>query len=328
MSNAFSNAPSFFNVSPPGPAATPRRRFLHASAAAALATTLAAPLTRLRAAEKRQPLPFVDTIGLQLYTVREAMAADPAATLTAVAQAGYHQVELMEVSPQGVQVAKLARERGLQVHSGFMDFNVITAPDRDGVETVDEVLRIAKTMELSHVVFGYIAGNQRDTADKCRGIADRANAAADKARGMGLRMCYHNHAFEFEPFGGADPGKKESDAWDIFVRRFDQQAMEFELDVFWAKLAGRNPAALMRRLAGRISQVHLKDIKPGTPVIFDENLVPKDAFEELGDGEIAMPSLMRLAKKIGVDICHVEQDQSPHPIGSIQQSARYLRSRA
>ncbi len=303
-----------------------RRQLLHAAAAGSLAATLAGPVARLRAADGKKPLPYLDSIGLQLYTVRDAMAADAAATLTAVAEAGYKQVELMDVSPAGLEIASMARDRGLAVHSGFLDFNAITAPEREGVQSVDEILQTASLIGLRHVVFGYIAKDQRDTADKCRAIAERANAAAEKARGAGLRMCYHNHAFEFGPFAGADASKKESDAWDIFVRRFDPQSMEFELDVFWAKLAGRDPGALMRRLAGRISQVHLKDLKPKTPVIFDESEVPKDAFQELGDGEIAMPPLMRLAAKLGVDNCHVEQDQSPDPLASIRQSAEFLRS--
>ena len=287
-------------------------------------------------AKTRTPLPYVDRIGLQLYTLRNQMSDDPVGTLKAVAEAGYKQVELMDINDEAVQLASIARDNGMSVHSAFLDFNVITEPERKGVASLDSVLEIAERIGLRHVVFGYIAKHQRDTADKCRQISDRANRAADQTRAAGMRMCYHNHSFEFAPFEKAgdatgdakkhDAGKnaKPLTAFDIFMERFDPQKMEFELDVFWVKIGGHDPIAMMKRLAGRISQVHLKDLQKDTPVITDESKVPKDAFQEIGDGIIEMPAVMRLAHDIGVEQCHVEQDQSPDPLKSIRQSARHL----
>ncbi|WP_404308739.1 sugar phosphate isomerase/epimerase family protein [Neorhodopirellula lusitana] len=293
-------------------------------------------------------LPYLNRIGLQLYTLRDQMKANPQETLAAVAKAGYFQVELMNIDEGAIELASQARDVGLSVHSGFLDFNAITQPKKDGVVPLERILEIAERIGLRHVVFGYIAKDQRDTADKCKAIADRANVAADKTRDAGMRMCYHNHSFEFQPFAdqanpasdsGAKSAVKTGDknpetkpkpktGFDIFVERFDPQKMEFELDVFWAKIGGHDPQAMMRRLAGRISQLHLKDLKAGTPVITDESKVPKDAFQELGDGVLDMPAIMRLGKEIGVDQCHVEQDQSPAPLKSIVQSYQFLQGKA
>lgn len=266
------------------------------------------------------PLPYLDRIGLQLYTLRNQMADDPTKTLQAVADAGYAQVELMSINNDSVGLAAIARDKGLKVHSAFMDFNAITDPKRDGVTSVEATLELAERIGLRHVVFGYIGRKQRDTADKCKAIADRANVAAEATRAAGMRMCYHNHAFEFAKFKGSS-----RTAFDIFIERFDPRTLEFELDVFWAKIGGRDPIEMMRRLAGRISQVHLKDLKDGVPTLNDESKVPKDAFQELGDGIIDMPEVMRVAHQIGVDQCHVEQDQSPSPLDSIRRSAEFLR---
>lgn len=273
------------------------------------------------------PLPYLDRLGLQLYTVRDQMASAPEQTLAAIAAAGYWQVELMTIDEEAIKIAAMARAAGLCVHSAFLDFKVITSPGSEGTASLEQTLNLAQRIGLRHVVFGYIAKDQRDTIDKCRLVADSANAAADKTRAAGMRMCYHNHAFEFQPFPldpAAGPDAKPLTAYDVFTERFDPQQMEFELDVFWAKIAGQDPLALMRRLAGRISQVHLKDMLAGTPVIMDESAVPADAFQELGEGVIDIPGVMRLAKEIGVDQCHVEQDQSPAPLESIVQSYQYL----
>ncbi|MCC9657877.1 sugar phosphate isomerase/epimerase family protein [Rhodopirellula halodulae] len=322
-----------------------RRTALQLTATSAMAAWLARPLSLLadeseKAAEASgQPLPYMERIGLQLYTLRDAMNADAEGTLKAVADAGYRQVELMNIDDDAVRLAAIARDHGLIVHSAFMDFNVIAEPNKEGVASVEQTLELAERIGLRHVVFGYIAKHQRDTADKCKAIADRANKAADQTRNAGMRMCYHNHSFEFGAFPGAAPATaqeggeeangeaKPTTAFDIFVERFDPHKMEFELDVFWAKIGGRDPFEMMRRLAGRISQVHLKDLKKDTPVITDEGQVPHEAFKELGNGIIDIPAVMKLAREIGVDQCHVEQDQSPAPLDSVRESIQFLQKR-
>lgn len=299
------------------PFAVNRRSLLKVSAAAGLVSVFAAPRFACAAA-----LPYMDRIGLQLYTVRDQMAEDQSKTLAAISAAGYRQVELMAIDAAAIETAAIARGNGLLVHSGFMDWRTIATPDAEGVMKVSETIELAERLGLRHVVFGYIGRTERDTPDKCKQIADRANEAAAKAREAGMRMCYHNHSFEFAKFPGG-----EQTPFDIFVERFDPQQMDFELDVFWVKIGGQDPIAWMRRLAGRITQVHLKDLQADQPVIHDEGAVPPEAFKELGNGVIDIPQVMQLAKEIGVLQCHVEQDQSPAPLDSIAQSLQYLQKK-
>ncbi|MDA8743137.1 sugar phosphate isomerase/epimerase [Rubripirellula amarantea] len=310
-----------------------RRRALSVAAAGGLTAWLAGPLRALadEAASSQHPLPYMDRIGLQLYTVRDQMKENPEATIEAIAKAGYRQVELMSIDKQGVEIAAMARDNGMMVHSAFMDFKGITNPDAKDAINVNQTIEIAERIGLRHVVFGYIGRNERDTADKCKRIADAANSAAEKTRTTGMRMCYHNHSFEFASFKNEKEGteKEQGDggpqtAFDIFIEQFDPQLMDFELDVFWVKIGGANPIEMMKRLAGRITQVHLKDLKDGVGTITDEKDVPQDAFQELGDGVIDIVQVMNVAKEIGVKECHVEQDQSPAPLDSIAQSLTFL----
>jgi len=297
--------------------ATPRRSrrwTLKAALTTGLATVLARPLAALA-----DDLPYLDRIGLQLYTVRNQMQENADTTLSAIAEAGYRQVELMSIDSDAVKIASMARDKGLMVHSAFMDWKAIVTPGAEGVTSVDQTIELAERIGLRHVVFGYIGRDARDTADKCKRIAAAANVAAQKTRGAGMRMCYHNHSFEFGTFEGSELRPS-----DIFIKEFDPQLMNFELDVFWVKIGGADPIEIMKRLAGRITQIHLKDLKEGVGTIHDESKVPPDAFEELGDGVIEIGQIMKLAKEIGVQECHVEQDQSPAPLESIVQSLQYL----
>ena len=99
------------------------------------------------------------------------------------------------------------------------------------------------------------------------------------------------------------------------------------MDVFWVKLGGRNPLAMIEELKGRISQLHLKDLKKKS-IIPNFGKVKPDTFDEIGDGMIKMEPIMRIAQKSGVRHCHIEQDQSPDAIASIKKSIQYLKAKA
>ena len=292
-----------------------RRNFLQTTAGlsvAALTAQLARPLYAMP-----QSSQYLDTIGLQLWTVRNQLEKDTGKTLKAVADAGYKQVELMSVTGSE-DIVKQAKELGMNVTSGFMNWESICMPEKDGVASVDDIIATAKKMGLKHLVFGYIGQGSRETSEQMKQIAMNTNEAAKKAADAGLQMCYHNHSFEFKKIDGDTTG------YDIFVEEFDNDLVKFELDVFWVKVGGLDPLEEMKKLDGRISQVHLKDVKKGTGVIYDEGKVPKDAFKECGNGTIDMGEVMKLAAEVGAVNCHVEQDQSPDPIVSIGESIDYL----
>lgn len=266
-------------------------------------------------------LPYMDRIGLQLYTVRNQMAEDAEGTLKAIAAAGYRQVELMSIDKSAIAIAGMARDLGLMVHSAFMDWRAIADSSAEGVTTVEETVELAERLGLRHVVFGYIGQEQRNTADKCRAIAEAANQAAEKVRAAGMRLCYHNHSFEFASGSGGSDGTM----FDLFLKRFDAKLVDLELDVFWAQIGGLDPLKLLTDLQGRITQVHLKNLLAGTGVITNEGQVPPAAFKELGAGEIDIPAIMRKAQATGVQYCHVEQDHSPAPLKSIVESIEFLK---
>ena len=262
---------------------------------------------------------YLDTIGLQLWTVRNQMESDPSRTLKAVAEAGYRQVELMNVLASRDIVAQ-ARELGMQVTSAFVDWQSIGNPEADGAPRFDDILELAQALKLKHLVFGYIGRGHRESVQQFQKHAERANAAGEKCRKAGIQLCYHNHSFEFQPL------QNERAGFDVLVDEFEPALVKFELDVFWAQLGGRNPLDIIRQLSGRISQLHLKDLLAGTAINYDEGAVPNDAFQELGDGVIDMAEVLNAGRKAGVSQCHVEQDQSPAPLESIVQSLQHLKS--
>lgn len=265
---------------------------------------------------------YVNSIGLQLFTVRNQMAENPQATLKAIKEAGYVQVELGNTA-QLDRLVPMAKEVGLEVHSTFMNWSVLTErwDLREKADKVDygieQVVENCEKNGISELVFGYMLPEERSTLDDYRHISGKLNKLGELCNQSGIQLSYHNHSFEFLPLEG-------SNGYEILIEELDPALVKFELDIFWASIGGFKPVELMERLGDRIRLLHLKDKQAGTPDIYDESKVPHEAFKELGNGVINIPKVLTLAERIGVKYCMVEQDQSPDPIQSINESLTYL----
>jgi sugar phosphate isomerase/epimerase len=287
-----------------------RRTFLQSSAAGVLFAS-----TKDLAAASAED--WIETIGLQLYTLRDALGKDPAGTLKAVADAGYQQVELYGF-PNCKPLVDGAKAAGLAMNSSHFDWDCAVNPKDDAMSDFRKILDLAKETGLTDLVIPYLHEANRRTLDDYKKVAENCNKAAALSKEAGIRLAYHNHAFEFEPKQDGRSG------FEVFVADFSAD-MGFELDVFWVKVGGVEPVGLIEKLAGRVTQLHLKDLKDGIDVP-DFGSLPHDAFKELGAGVIPMPPILAAARKAGVFHCHVEQDHSPDALASIRQSAKFLRS--
>ncbi len=291
-----------------------RRTFVKAACATGLATILNRPLWALPSDSR-----YMKTIGLQLYTLRNQLANDVPGTLKAVADAGYHQVELMDVVT-GEEIFQTAVDVGLKVTSAMINWQSLVNPGGEGVPSFQETLDVAVKQELKYLVIPYVGKGSRETVDKLKTLSRRANRAGEACRKAGIQLCYHHHSFEFEKLSDGQTG------WDVFVKEFDPQLVKFEIDVFWAAIGGNDPVETIQGLKGRVAQLHLKDLLKGTPTIYDESKVPHEAFKEVGNGIIDWTAVLAAGEAAGVAQCHVEQDQSPDPIVSIGQSMQNLKT--
>lgn len=288
-----------------------RRQFVRSTVAGLLASLPASRLFALEAGKR-----YVENLGLQLYTLRNQLKSDLAATMKVVAEAGYKQVELFGF-PGTDDLVAAARDNGLQINSSHFQWDSVVKPKDDSFSDFLKIVEKAKGLGLTHLVVPYLQDDLRGSLDAYKKVAENLNKAAVKAKEAGIQLSYHNHAFEFKPFEGGKTG------FDVFTEELE--TVQFELDLFWVKVGGKEPVELIQKLSGRISQVHLKDLKAGidTP---NFGGLPPDAFKEVGNGVIPTEPLLAAAEKAGVQHAHVEQDQSPDPIASVKQSAKYLKS--
>jgi sugar phosphate isomerase/epimerase len=245
-----------------------------------------------------------DQIALQLYTVRELLARDPAGTLRTVADAGYHSVELAglpDVPPD--ELARLLETSGLRAissHQGIDGLRADPIAVADRLRTLDCPTAIVPSMREG-----------RPTIDSVRRFAAELGEVATTLADRELRLGYHNHDVEFRPIDGG------TTAWDVLLEELPPE-VELELDVYWAVVAGRDPVELIRATTGRVRMLHMKDRAAGPE--------PHDAPG--GTGILDFPAIVEAGRAAGVEWYISEQDDPGDALADIAQSARYLASLA
>lgn len=287
-----------------------RRNFLRTSAGTSLFAGTSATLQALAKDDV-----YRANIGLQVYTLRDQLKADAPGTMKAMAEAGYKQAELYGF-PKCDDLIKAAKDNGLKVNSCHFEWETAVNPSDEGFSDFKKIVEKAKGINLGHLVVPYLHDKDRKDLDGYKRVAGNLNKAAVIAKEAGIQLAYHNHSFEYQPMGG-------SNGYEVFIKEFAPE-MKFEVDVFWVQAAGIDPVGLIKKLKDRVSQLHLKDLKKGLELPIYGGM-PKEAFKELGNGMIPMEPVIEAGRAAGVVHCHVEQDQSPDPIASIQESMKYLK---
>ena len=289
---------------------TSRRNFL-ASAALLSGGVLLSP-SLLAAYNKRY-------IGLQLYTVRDAMAKDPAGTLAQLAKIGYNSVEgatytgsqkFYGMAPK--EFATLLKQNGLIMPSSHYRLGEEQMNGAPVLGTMlhewDRAVDDAAAAGVKYMVCAYLSEAERGKLDHYKYIADQLNKAGERCRQAGLQLCYHNHDFEFTAQDGKLP-------YDLLLAT-DPKLVKMELDLYWATKAGHDPLTLFKQHPGRFPLWHVKDM----------DRTEKKFFTEVGKGSIDFRRIFAHSKEAGLEYFFVEQDATPgSPFESVTQSIAYIK---
>jgi sugar phosphate isomerase/epimerase len=211
-------------------------------------------------------------IGLELYSVRNALAKDPQGTVRAVAAMGYECVEFYApyfewTEAQTKDMRKLLDDLGIHCYSTHNDYNYFAAD------------KLSRAADLNHILgckYMVLASAGHDLGlGMWKAVADMLNHASERLAPQGLKTGYHNHQFEFTPQGGVRP-------IEVLAKNTKPSVM-LQLDVGTCVEAGSDPVAWIRSNPGRIRSLHLKEWSPepgkGYSVLFGEGVAPwKDIF--------------------------------------------------
>jgi sugar phosphate isomerase/epimerase len=243
---------------------------------------------------------------VQLWTLRQEIAADLPAALRRVAEIGYQGVEAWFANWPPAEALKAAlADSGLKVVGAHVPFVEL----RDGF---DAVAAYHRALGNSDVAIPMIPEELRRGEDDWKLRVEEIAAIARRCKEAGLRLSYHNHAMEFEEtVGGVD-------AHDYIFATVGSDLLKAELDTYFIKHVGKDPAEYIRRYAGRGPLLHLKD----------ESKDPRFANTEVGSGTVDWDAVLSAAESAGVEWYIVEQNsQGMGALESIAVSYEFLRSR-
>lgn len=245
-----------------------------------------------------------DQIALQLYTVRAAAQRDFLGTLREVAAMGYGAVELAGLHGVAVpQVRATLDELGLRAVAAHVGLEELE--QRFAAAVAD-----AQALGCSFVVLPWLAPARRGPAAAVQSLAATMNQWGRQLRDEGLRLAYHHHDFEFAPLEG-------SSIWALLTERLDPELVSLELDVYWVRRGGHDPAALISRHGPQVALMHLKDIAPDGA-----------ADMPAGEGALDWDGILAAARAAGTAWYIVEQDNPRDPLDDVRRARLQMLRRA
>ena len=295
-----------------------RRRFLQTAGTVAGATLLTSRFGW--AAEHKIEK---DKIGVQLYTVRYAMAKDFDGSLAKVAEAGYKTVELAEFSMDGGEVRYFKKtpkevraaldQHGLNAVSTHLNYKFLTP------ENMPKVFEASKVLGHQYIVCPWIDEEFRTQPDIWSKACETFNRVGSECKKAGFQFGYHNHWFEFLPVNGKLP-------YDILLKGCDPNLVKMELDLCWITAAGADPVKYFESYPGRFPLVHVKDLKslPHITSGGPQNFGDTADLTEVGSGMIDWKKIFAHSDRAGIKYYIVEHDHPQSPFESIKTSYDYL----
>lgn len=265
-------------------------------------------------------------IAIQLYTVRDAAAADLRGTLEKIKKMGYDGVEFAGLhGNKPADIRAMCEEIGLCPVSAHV-------PYYDMVADPEGVLKDYAAIGCRFVAIPYLTPECRPGTDGFAQVVSNAAMLGKVANSLGMTLLYHNHDFEFQKIG-------DKYALEVLYDTVPADLLKTELDVCWVRVGGEEPAAYVRKYTGRAPIVHLKDYAGGKSehmyeligIESEEKKSDEKPFEfrPVGYGVQDMPSIIRAAEDAGAKWLVVEQDQPSmglDPLACAEKSIEYLRA--
>lgn len=243
--------------------------------------------------------------GLQLWSVKNALAKDPKEVLKQLASFGYTQIESFEGSKgmfwgmTPLDFKKYMDDLGMKIIASHCDIE----------KDFEKKAADAASIGMKYLICPY-KGPQK-TADGFKKIAEEFNEKGDICKKNGIRFGYHNHDYSFVSVEGQIPE-------DIMLANTNPATVDFEMDIYWVVTAGADPVAFAKKYKNRFRLGHVKDRIKNTTEI--------DASCTLGEGSIDYPSMLKSLKANGMEYFIVEQERYDNTteMDSAKADAKYM----
>jgi sugar phosphate isomerase/epimerase len=259
----------------------------------------------------QKPL-FPQYPGVVSYTYRDYFSKDVAAALDTVKKNGFTDIEFSSLfGKTATQLRQMMDERGIKCSSFGVSYD-------DFVNKTDTVAQNAKILGAQYVRVAGLPHTGKFNFDDAQRTVEVFNRVGKLLKEKyGLTFVYHNHGFEFQPYG-------DGTLYDYIVQNTNPKYVSFELDILWAYFPGQDPAKLLDKYGSRYKLMHLKDLKKGVQGN-DSGGTPQDNDVALGDGQMDIPAIIKAAEKAGIKHYYIE-DESNNTATQVSKSITYLKN--
>lgn len=253
-------------------------------------------------------------IGIQMSTIKDKIAELGAyGTLKACAELGYHCVEVSQIpmTPENVEgMRKASDEFGVKIAA----CSAAVAPMMPGMPgeflttDFDKIVADCKALNCDMLRIGMLPMTCMGSYEKAMEFAKQADEMAEKLKAEGIDLYYHNHHVEFIKYDGK---------YLLDIIRDNTKHLGFELDIHWIQRGGENPVEFVKKYAGRIRLLHLKDYRIGAVKMpegpfdvakFMQAFSDVVEFAEVGEGSLPIKECIEAGFAGGSEYFLIEQD--------------------
>lgn len=270
-------------------------------------------------------------VGIQLYSLRDALKKDFEGTLKKVADIGYEYVEFAGFYERSAdEVKEILNKYGLKaisVHQSIDGFNT--------AQKMQDFIKYIKTLDIRFVVIPWINKSvfydQDSYAQFCQTIENAGKIFSEN----NITLCYHNHDFEFEKLDGQY-------ILDRLYNDVSEKHLQPQLDLCWVNYGGASPVKYIEKYATRSHIIHFKDFyataskeqvyelidETGNVQARDDKQITNFKFMPLGKGIQNWEEIMSAVKNSNVEYIIYEKDQwyDGDPLEDAKQSRIYLKN--
>jgi sugar phosphate isomerase/epimerase len=255
--------------------------------------------------------PKEKVVGLQLYSVRDAMKNDVQGTVAKVGEMGYSFVEAAGFSDgkfygmEPLEFKKLCEDNGLKFLGSHTGQNLPTAENWDKTMAWwDMCIDAHKAAGVKWIVQPWMGEEGYKSLDGLKKYIEYFNAVGEKCKDKGIVFGYHNHDKEFTTVFDGKP------VYDYMLELTDPDKVMFELDLYWITQGGKQPVAYFDKYPNRFMLWHIKDHK------------------ELGaSGDIDFNEIFDNSKNSGMQYGIIEVEEYDFdPLVSVEKSLEFLQT--
>lgn len=257
-------------------------------------------------------------MGLQLFTIRDAMAKDSLGSLKKVAALGYQDLEIYGYDGEkdtyygykSSDFKKILEDLQLTATSGHYGFSNYFTKSNDALKQfVDQCIVGAKALNKSYITWPWLAPQYR-TMDNYKILAEKLNRIGEQVNAAGLGFAYHNHDFEFVDHHGEN-------GYDTILYDTDASLVKLQMDLYWVMHSSKlSPQQLIKNQPDRYVMWHIKDM----------DKVTRD-YTELGNGSIDYIKMLSTISTTDLQYYYLEQggNFASNSMQSISDSAAYFK---